>query len=204
MTRKASLCNDYLPQPPKPTMTKRLSGSAWQFFRSASAVRGDVEGMSQLIGRPQARVFGTRNGLILQGASPLRTSPRREQAPTPAPSTPARGATSGPPHPGGRENFSNHAYQTFEAPHQDVRAIWASIQIPVAVFVGSAPTIYGSVKLLRRDWAASFIEEGGEGVETLLPYGRANLSKERYDVFSLGEEKLRVLVKVHRRGPSWV
>lgn len=46
---------------------------------------------------------------------------------------------------------ATRAYQTFEAPHQDVRAIWASIQIMVAVFVGNAPSIYGSVKLLRRE-----------------------------------------------------
>ncbi|KAK7911967.1 hypothetical protein PG985_014448 [Apiospora marii] len=46
---------------------------------------------------------------------------------------------------------ATRAAQTIEAPHQDVRAIWASIQIFVAVFVGNAPSIYGSVKLLRRE-----------------------------------------------------
>lgn len=42
------------------------------------------------------------------------------------------------------------AVQTFEEPRQDVRAIWASIQILVAVVVGNAPSIYGSVQLLKR------------------------------------------------------
>ncbi|KAK8062425.1 hypothetical protein PG997_014522 [Apiospora hydei] len=40
--------------------------------------------------------------------------------------------------------------QTFKEPDQNVRSVWASVQIFVAVFVANAPSIYGSLKLLRR------------------------------------------------------
>ncbi|KAK8029922.1 hypothetical protein PG993_011213 [Apiospora rasikravindrae] len=40
--------------------------------------------------------------------------------------------------------------QTFREPDQNVRSVWASVQIAVAVFVANAPSIYGSLKLLKR------------------------------------------------------
>ncbi|KAK8079033.1 hypothetical protein PG994_002840 [Apiospora phragmitis] len=42
------------------------------------------------------------------------------------------------------------AVQTFQEPDQNVRSIWASVQIVVAIFVCNAPSVYGSLKLLRR------------------------------------------------------
>ncbi|KAK7993559.1 hypothetical protein PG989_006940 [Apiospora arundinis] len=42
------------------------------------------------------------------------------------------------------------AVEIFKMPNQSVRSIWASVQITVAVFVGNAPSIYGSAKILKR------------------------------------------------------
>ncbi|KAK8116656.1 uncharacterized protein PG998_004937 [Apiospora kogelbergensis] len=42
------------------------------------------------------------------------------------------------------------AVQIFQQPNQNIRSIWASVQIAVAIFVGNAPSIYGSLKLLKR------------------------------------------------------
>ncbi|KAK7996627.1 hypothetical protein PG989_004667 [Apiospora arundinis] len=42
------------------------------------------------------------------------------------------------------------AVEIFKMPNQSVRSIWASVQITFAVFVGNAPSMYGSAKILRR------------------------------------------------------